>query len=440
MRTSLQISQNSERSRERHGSVAFDGSSVGTQLLGSILPKLEIGSKQSSTHATEVSFLAYSELDIEHDFLTIVEQLGTPRFETVARRWPFRDVNRPLPPLKVVVVIDELDKVSNAENGLSSLVRTLISLKNILISPGIHFVLVGGCDLLDHVESERSAGDGALESVLSWQVYVPCIWEAAEQAVRHYLGERTGAEVDVLRGYLGFSARGLPRRLLYSVNKLASFRDGRANLLASHAEFRAFEIYHRCHLAVEATIAGSSAAQTSSRKESDRQRLGLYLFAEWILSNGGRSFELRDIQGAVDLRSIGATVRTADLLGLLDQLVSAGLLETVEPSTFVFDQSGSVQAYQTPDLVVETLTAVLPPRTASRPAFFGPAPFEGAGVTTALRWSRPAVPATSRPPSRSDRRPPPLSPHRHRRRRVSSPARPAPHRRPPGGPPAVDSR
>ena len=189
-------------------------------------PSVDFSSKQTDSLATEAAFLAYSDADVEHDFLRIVSLLR--RNGAAPTQAPKRLLTRmrsrmrrakPADPRwngRLVVVVDELDKLTATADGVKALESILSGLKNLLTTRGVHFLFVAGPDLHDMALRESQRGSSVYESVFGWQLYVPCVWPAADdllEAVVHASSGDARAPTSGTRNSATtcFKARGIPR-------------------------------------------------------------------------------------------------------------------------------------------------------------------------------------------------------------------------------------
>ena len=310
-RTSLSIKRSQSQSLEEMTTTAWggDGGKASglslVSLLGSLLPKLTLSRKKISSLASEASFLAYTDTDVEHDFLRIVSLLkkgyqrklgfwqklqqffgaGGHRGETIVP--------------KLVVVIDELDKLAQLENGLSALDYVLNGMKNILTTSGVCFIFIGGPDLHDQWLRDIRKGNSIYESTFAWQTYIPCTWNAAEKFIEHVKDESTtvnAERIPLFVDYLNYKGRGIPRRLVQEFNSFVQWRnvptvrclDPDVERITFYAQLQRILSDLRNHTGIETSFNESSIG-------ADRQRLGTYYVLDWVLGSGGRSFLAKDV-------------------------------------------------------------------------------------------------------------------------------------------------
>ncbi|MEV0647554.1 hypothetical protein AB0I28_20035 [Phytomonospora sp. NPDC050363] len=86
------------------------------------------------------------------------------------RLWPWHKPARAR--LRLVVVLDEADKLTDADSGLEVIERILSGIKNVLTMPGVHFLVVAGPDLHDRAVADAARGNSIYESIFGWRLYV----------------------------------------------------------------------------------------------------------------------------------------------------------------------------------------------------------------------------------------------------------------------------
>ncbi|HEX6390758.1 MAG TPA: serine/threonine-protein kinase, partial [Solirubrobacteraceae bacterium] len=280
-RTSLSFTQTRGSGFERSR-----GLGIGMPLLEALGPKLDVSSKTTDSLAMEASFLAYSAADVEHDFLRIVSlfrRRGTP-----GERWTG----------KIVVVVDELDKLTTSDAGRKSLDKLVTGLKNLLTTWGVHFVFIAGPDLHDLSVRHSHRGNSVYDSVFGWQLYVPCVWEATDRLLESTMapGWRGVPELASLPDYLRFKARGVPRLLLMELNSLVEWDDGRPYLTLRTPDRARIEFYAGVErVLAEFTGHAADGHAFSVAIDEDRWRIGAYYVTDWILRTLGRTFTAQDV-------------------------------------------------------------------------------------------------------------------------------------------------
>ena len=280
-RTSLSFTQTRGSATERSG-----GFGIGIPLLEALGPKLELSKKTTDSLAMEASFLAYSAADVEHDFLRIVSLFR--RRGEARSHWDG----------KVVVVIDELDKLTATEEGKQSLHELVSGLKNLLTTWGVHFVFIAGPDMHDLSLRQRYRGNSVYDSVFGWQLYVPCVWESTDRLLASILpaGWDEQVEFSSLPDYLRFKARGVPRLLLMELNALVEWDDGKPCVTLRAADRKRIEFY----AGVERVLASFTGTSPDGHSfsvaiDEDRWRIGAYYVTDWILRTLGRTFTVDDL-------------------------------------------------------------------------------------------------------------------------------------------------
>jgi serine/threonine-protein kinase len=234
----------------------------------------------------EASFLAYSAADVEHDFLRIVS-LFRKRGDARAH-WDG----------KVVIVIDELDKLTATEKGKASLDELVSGLKNLLTTWGVHFVFIAGPDMHDLSLRQRHRGNSVYDSVFGWQLYVPCVWEATSRLLDNVMppGWEQQVEFSSLPDYLRFKARGVPRLLLMELNALVEWDQGKPCVTLRAADRKRIEFY----AGIERVLASFTGTDPDGHSfsvpiDEDRWRIGAYYVTDWILRTLGRTFTVDDL-------------------------------------------------------------------------------------------------------------------------------------------------
>ena len=206
----------------------------------------------------------------------------------------------------LVVVIDELDKLTERDDGAAQVELILTGLKNLLTTRGVHFLFVAGPDLHDRALSESHQGNSVYESVFGWHVYVPCMWDAPGQLLDGLVdsADQQDEWYAVLRDYLTFKARGIPRLLLIELNSYVSWQDGHPVLKLDQAAIVRVNFYASLQRILADFLGRSDDGSALAIPiDEDRWRLGAYYVTDWILRRRDAEFTVDDIVGSLEERS-----------------------------------------------------------------------------------------------------------------------------------------
>ncbi|MCP2342087.1 protein kinase domain-containing protein [Actinomadura rupiterrae] len=348
MRTSLSFKETRSNATEHGASAEVGLSAAGLKALGAAglsLPKVGMSAKRTRSLATEAAFLAYSETDVEHDMMRIVRMLSAARPGARRRFVPLR--RRAEPPLSLVVVLDEVDKLTAAKKGMAALERLLAGMKNVISMPGAYYVVVAGPDLQDRVLLDIGRGNGVYESVFAWRLYVPCSWPAARTLVNGLIVGGDDAPLhEPLRRlslYLTYKSRGVLRKLLQETHAFVSWQDGRPYLRFSPEDWERVSFYADLERTLQGFFDASADRVFPSEIDQDRWRLGAHYVTDWVLRSEGLPFTAADIQKAEADGDFDAElrIRPAAVELLLEHLMEAGLLTVVRKvsasATFLAD-------------------------------------------------------------------------------------------------------
>jgi hypothetical protein len=296
----------------------------------------------------EGEFLPYSEGDAEHALMRIVTMVGgKPVPQRSRQRWlgARRSAEQPSR-LRLVVVLDEVDKLTAEDAGMATVEDLLRGTRNVLTMSGVHFLVVGGPDLHDRAARDARRGHEIHRSVFGWQLYVPCTWDAARRHIADITSGSDAGDLDAFVDYLSFKARGIPRLLLQEVSDFVTWADDDRPQLRIPGQVA---FYARLE-----QVIGDFAAErerTGLLREplaADRWRLGSYYAVDWVLRSEGLPFT------AAELLQDGGEAQFDPLLGisrksvglLLDHLARSGILRIVREeqdpgTTMISDVTGA---------------------------------------------------------------------------------------------------
>jgi serine/threonine protein kinase len=307
MRTSLSFKETQAEVRERSATM---GLGVGTDkatraVTNLVIPNLSMSAKRSQSLATEASFLAYSETDVEHDLMRIVSLVdregGIPIVQPsrLRRFWPWsRHENSRF---HLVIILDEVDKLTVDAEGTAAVESLLAGIKNVLTMSGAHFLLVAGPDLHDRAVRDAARGNGIYESVFGWRMYVPCSWDAPDKLVAEMVSEEMPVnkkDLQLLVRYLRFKARGVLRRLLQEFNDFIVWdrESGVPHLRISGEEMRRVKFYAELEEILRQYFEkGERHHLFPVPIDEDRWRLGSYYVMDWVLRSEGRPFSASEL-------------------------------------------------------------------------------------------------------------------------------------------------
>jgi serine/threonine-protein kinase len=335
VRTSFGLKQTQADASEQTATLNVGMGPTAQKLTGPVswlAPSASLSSKRTRSLALEASYLTYSDTDVEHDLARIIGLLG----KKAVRRRRRRLWSRGIRGVHLIIVLDEVDKLTSSPSGVEEIERLLGSLKNTLTMRGAHFLVVAGPDLHDHVVKDTSRGNSVYESVFAWRCYIPCSWDAADGLLEAVLDHQP-AEVKQLARYLRFKARGIPRRLLQEFGELVRWEGEQPFLVITDQDEQRVAFYARLEELLELYFQESGQDRLFQVPiDEDRWRLTGYYIVDWILKKQGDSFTAMDIIGSGDNPELDPLLHVArsSVDRLLWHLEKHGVLSVVrDPST-----------------------------------------------------------------------------------------------------------
>jgi hypothetical protein len=347
MRTSLSFKETQSEARERSAGLDI-GAGKAAPIVNLALPKLTMSAKRTHALATEAAFLAYSETDAEYDLMRIVSLV---RKESLApqvnrSRWLPRGQRRGVPSrsagrLRLIIVLDEVDKLTEGDKGLGLIEDLLSGVKNVLTTSGAHFLIVAGPDLHDRAVRDTARGNGVYESVFGWRMYVPCMWAAADRLITDVVRRGPASialdpanydQLEQFIQYLRFKARGVPRRLLQEFNGFVCWEKDSPILRIGETDMQRVEFYADIEgIMHEYFENGRNARLFPVPIDEDRRRLGGYYVVDWVLRSDGEPFSATDLLLEGEDTNFDPMLRISQrrVVRLLDHLADRGILEVV---------------------------------------------------------------------------------------------------------------
>jgi serine/threonine protein kinase len=363
MRTSLSFKETQSDSHQTSAglNVGVGSGNLVKAVANIAVPSVSLSANRSQSLATEAAFLAYSETDVEYDLMRIVSLVdkahagagghgGHGGRRRSWRRLIKRGRVAGSPRLHLIIVLDEVDKLTVDDVGLATVEQLISGIKNILTMPGVHFLVVAGPDLHDRAVSDVARGNGVYESVFGWRLYVPCVWQAPEQLIADIVSEQDrGADgVQSLVQYLRFKARGIPRRLLQELNDFVVWEQDRPRLRIDAKDMERVEFYARLERVLRSFMEGGRNSRLFPVAiDEDRWRLGSYYVVDWVLQSEGVPFTAAELLREGEEAKFDPLLRISrrSIDRLLDHLARNAILEIVRDvsarNTFISDVAES---------------------------------------------------------------------------------------------------
>lgn len=361
-RTSMTVMRGAMENREATFGLPdfeFDILSTGKAKL-----KSPLGFKRSKTSNHQQTFLAYDERAAEYDLIRLSSLLTS----TVEKRVPWwirwrRRAVRTIR-MKIVFVFDELDKLDDTAGitGARPYLDELFgSLKNLFTTSGLTFVFVAGKETQDRWVEDIGRGDSVYESVFAYERYLPCVWGGARALCDKLFASalepdqsmgggrsagRKPACVRDLHRYLTYVGRGIPRRMLRTVNEFVRWIEKVPNIALTDEELTRVEFYADLQRLLEEnpSILGQNPYEAGVQK--DKRQLAVYYILDWILRRSDRPFTLDEVLEAANSLSnklVGALAMSEPVnrlvaallvwsyLERLNSLDEAQILDTTKP-------------------------------------------------------------------------------------------------------------
>ena len=315
MRTSFEISSRSLMGEEssRKEEVGFGKAPwLGLEFLG----KISSSYKRSRSDEEALKYLPYDEKAAEFELLNLSRRLlrGLDvRASPWSRCWnALLGVKRLAPGIKVIFVLDELDKLDSqkSDSAKSCLDPILQALKSVFTGSGFSFVFIGGREVEERLVEDISRGNSIYESIFAYDLYLPCLWNEQDDIVHHCMedGHRTVFDRQgSLALYLRYKGRGVPRRTWREINKHVVWEDERPVLAINQERRRHMEVFAKVQEALDADETFTNRNGMLDPVQSDRLRLGFYYTTDWVFTRGPEAFGLSHITSKVAELNLGVS-------------------------------------------------------------------------------------------------------------------------------------
>ncbi len=199
------------------GQTAEVGGNITTANASKIL-SVALSPKMSKNYSEENTFRELTVPEIETEFKAIVKQ-----------------VKMILPKAKIIITVDEIDKLTQDEEGTTCFEELLRQSKSIVTDENSIFIFIAGVDIYEKWEEDSTRINSLYDSLFSWQLYLPCIWNTAielfelfkekelvfqsvDERVRDIVKKDTVMVLQepfqCIDQYLVFLGKGLPRKIL----------------------------------------------------------------------------------------------------------------------------------------------------------------------------------------------------------------------------------
>ena len=182
-----------------------------------------IKGKMDRQKAEERSFLTFEEEDLEYELSQCIDAIGNDDSDK-----------------HIVVVLDEIDKITATSAGTACFEKLLEQMKNLISSSKALFIFIAGIDIYKRWEEDIKKLNSLYDSLFDQHIYLPCIWDSVEELFHViaddeyvYMPVEDSFKHMVMQGqtsilnesfrmiadYILFKGKGLPRRILHAFNE-----------------------------------------------------------------------------------------------------------------------------------------------------------------------------------------------------------------------------
>ena len=179
---------------------------------------VSVDAKASHSVSEEDTLRNLTVSDIETEFYDIV-----------------KNIRKIKPEYKVLIILDEIDKLTQDQKGMECFEDILRQAKGIISGTSSIFIFIAGVDIYEKWEQDNNRIDSLYDSLFSWHLYLPCIWDTAdglfnlfqekdlvykpvESEYKKLVKKDTILVLQdhfkILDQYLIFTGKGLPRKIL----------------------------------------------------------------------------------------------------------------------------------------------------------------------------------------------------------------------------------
>lgn len=316
----------------------FEGSlNLPGEMFG--LPGPTFGGKRTRAVGQERSYLPYTLGEAEQDFLQIVSDLSLGMEQEPAPSLLRKMFARPTKPwrCRVIVVFDELDKLSADPEASGCFEKLLRQLKNVLVSNDAHFIFLAGAETFEATRAVRSRVNNEWANVFGQHpAYVGCLVPGASQELLQRVAAdgATGKSAQFIAEFLEYKSRGLPRQLLDNLYRLVEW-----NPLPHIVIDRSAATKIAFYAALQRQL-GPIWAETrplgplTEPIDIDRLRIAVYQIMDWVLGRAGASFTTADyLSDPTNSRAGADVISGVEADRLFRELAACGVLESSNPKS-----------------------------------------------------------------------------------------------------------
>lgn len=326
-RTSMSIKNSNSINGETELSAGADF------LPGSMLLK----GKLTQQAAEEASFLAYSSNDVEHDFLRIFELLNRDKSLNI----------------KIVLVFDELDKLTATANGSAYFEDILSSLKNIICSVDAVSIFIGGLDLYRKWNDDVAKINSLYDNIFSWHQYVPCVWDSTQslfelfsskEHVYEPLAEEfrficesgysniITAPFKMFLLYINFKSKGIPRKIYSEFNHFIVWVEQKPYFQISEVNINEINAYSEIWEKISPIF---EDALYKTVIEMDLTYITCFNMIEYFFAHHREAFTVEEIQATLLYDNLSPVNISQIIADLTDRLAAYHIIQRTKDGKYI---------------------------------------------------------------------------------------------------------
>ena len=205
--------------------------------------------KRSLAQKQKFTLLGYDDKAAEHDVMRMFNRIqnNTNTLRTPSALDRYLGFNHNSRNLKIIVILDELDKLEDFEDEGSSVIDDMLSsLKNVFTTSGVVFLFVAGRSMQERWIEEVGQGDSLYESIFASNLYLPCIWEETQDVLSRLIVFPERQQDELYQGfeaYLRYHGRGIPRRIVRELNHHVAVNNNASYLSFDDIDLKRLEFY-----------------------------------------------------------------------------------------------------------------------------------------------------------------------------------------------------